>query len=760
MKANRQGVATVRIFIFLLFAMLPCHVVAQDSGPGAPAPINPEFVNYINSRELLNNMESASAGEEHSFGYIPEPIVIPSLGREQLPRTMVMNPMPSRYDLRDLGKVTPVRNQGNCGSCWSFATMGSVESNLLPGERWNFSENNLKNNAGWDWGHCDGGNATMATAYLARWGGAISESDDPYNTSSAVSPTALTVRKHIQEVVIIPARSGSLDNDNIKQAIMNYGAMYISYYHNDAYYKSATRGYYYSGSSSSNHAVTIVGWDDDFPSSSFPVSPPGNGAFIIKNSWGTGWGESGYFYISYYDTRLGSNGSYLFKQAAAPANFSRVYQYDPLGATSHYGYSSNTAWFANVFSADADEKLSAAGFYTAVPNSSYEIYIYTNVGTTPRSGIMAGSTAGAIAEAGYHTVQLSSPIALTSGQKFSIVVRLTTPGYNYPVALEYPFSGALSPTAAPGQSFVSGSGSSWSDITAVYNANTNVCLKGFASAATPTVNSTSPASGATGVAVNGQITATFSEAIDPSTINASSFTLSNGVSGAVVYDAQTNTATLIPSGDLAYGTSYTATISTDVASAAGTPMAVAKTWSFTTAQQLSLVVAVNGYGSVNSMPGGIACTTGIPASCTELFPAGAPVTLIAAGVSSPNFLSHFGGWSDGCDKENGAECSVAMNADKNITALFITNQPVRIADGSYYPSLQSAYNGTPASAVAMTAQAVELPSLNFTLDTGKSVQLKGGYDSAYYVNSDGFTTMDGVLTIRTGSLDVENLVIK
>jgi C1A family cysteine protease len=759
MKICRQGAVIIGMLTLLLSALPPCQAVAHAAESGASAPLNPEFVNYINSRVLQKSLQAASSVAEHAFGYFPEPIDFSYLKGQKVSQLMALErvALPARYDLRDQGKVTPVRNQGSCGSCWSFATMGSVEANLLPGETWNFSENNLKNNAGWEWGHCDGGNATMATAYMARWGGAISESDDPYNVSSGVSPTGLTVRKHIQDVAIVPARSGSLDNDTIKQAIMNYGAMYISYYHNDAYYNSATKGYYYNGSSSSNHAVTVVGWDDNFPSTSFSATPPGNGAFIIKNSWGTGWGESGYFYISYYDTKLGANGSYLFKQAAAPANFSRVYQYDPLGATAHYGFSSNTSWFANVFTAAADENLAAVAFYTASLNSSYEIYIYTNVGTSPTSGTLSGSTTGTIAEAGYHTVQLGTPITVTSGQKFAIAVKLTTPGYNYPITLEFPIGGVLSPTASPGQSYVSGNGSSWSDVTTVYNSNTNVCLKGFASAA-PTVTNTSPSSGATGVPVNGPITATFSRAMNPSTINASSFTLNNGASGTVTYDAAAHTATFTPSAGLAYNTLYTATISGGVTDADGNPMAIAKTWSFSTTQELTLFVAVNGNGSVNSTPGGITCTSGSSSGCTELFPAGEPVTLIATGVSSPTLLSHFGGWSGVCDSESGAECSLSMNADKNISAMFITNMPVHIPVGSYY-SLRAAYVGGTVSCT-IKAQAVELPAQDFTLDMGKTIVLKGGYDSPYYGNSGGYTTMDGALILKTGSLTVENLIIK
>jgi hypothetical protein len=118
----------------------------------------------------------------------------------------------------------------------------------------------------------------------------------------------------------------------------------------------------------------------------------------------------------------------------------------------------------------------------------------------------------------------------------------------------------------------------------------------------PTVSSTNPASNATGVAVNAAITATFSETMDASTISTATFTMDNGVTGAVTYSG--TTATFTPSGNLAYSTTYTATITTGVRDAAGNTMAAAKTWSFTTGSGGGVpaapigVFAISGIGNV------------------------------------------------------------------------------------------------------------------------------------------------------------------
>ncbi len=89
------------------------------------------------------------------------------------------------------------------------------------------------------------------------------------------------------------------NRDIIKQAVFQHGAVFTSYYHSGSYYNALYRTYYYYGAAQANHGVAIVGWNDNKLTA---ASDPG--AWIIKNSWGTGFGESGFFYISYYDTQI------------------------------------------------------------------------------------------------------------------------------------------------------------------------------------------------------------------------------------------------------------------------------------------------------------------------------------------------------------------------------------------------------------------------------------------------------------------------
>ena len=468
----------------------PRSAISQERFP-VVSPVNPAFLGQTSSLKAENIRQMLTGDgplipEERRLGYKASPVDLSHL-KELSEESAVIRDrqrlgMPSSYDLRSEGKLTDIRDQGNCGSCWAFATYGSLESNLLPGGAEDFSENHLKNTHGFDWDFCDGGNAYISAAYLGRWSGPVAEDDDPYDgdpVSGGDSPPGLSSTKHIQEILIIPDRSNSSDNTGIKEAVMSYGAVYTSMYWGGSY-NGTTHAYYFGGSTYSNHAVAVVGWNDDYSRTNFSTTPPGDGAFIVRNSWGTDWGESGYFYVSYYDSNIGTE-NFVFRGAESTTNYSRVYQYDDLGWVTSAGYGKTTAWFANVFTSGGDELLSAVSFYTASPKSKYKLYVYKDVDgmSGPRSGTLVRTVKGKIASAGYHTLSAGAPIPLLDGQTFSVVVKLRTPKYDFPIPIEYPMYGYSSlATANSGESYVSPNGKDWSDLNSAYS-NSNVCLKAF-----------------------------------------------------------------------------------------------------------------------------------------------------------------------------------------------------------------------------------------------------------------------------------------
>ena len=394
--------------------------------------------------------------------------------------------LPSKYDLRELGRVTPVKNQGEIGDCWAFTTYGSIESNLLTNEKkvYDFSEINLASQHGFDWSPNDGGNREMAAAYLTRWQGPVSEEDDPY--PNPAQPYNIEIRdgkvsrKHIQDILFIPDRIDSFDNDDIKNAVMKYGAVYSSIYIADGYYNSSKFSYYNNIVSVANHGVDIIGWDDSYSRYNFINTPPGDGAFICRNSWGSEWGDGGYFYMSYYDIVLGSSNA-VYTGVEPVNNYSKIYQYDELGLVGYYpgpSTSLNEIWFTNIFTANTaginSENLAAVSFYTTKENTSYEIFIESDNNTYGFSRISQSSVKlGTIEMPGYHTIKLDSSIKLTSGKKFAVAVKLIQNGVIAP--LEMPAAGYSSKaTFESGQSYLSLDGNSWSQLS-----NGNVCLKAF-----------------------------------------------------------------------------------------------------------------------------------------------------------------------------------------------------------------------------------------------------------------------------------------
>lgn len=405
--------------------------------------------------------------------------------------------LPSRYDLREEGLVTPVKDQGSSGSCWAFATLAAVESYLLKYENasYDFSENNLKNLMnyyalnGTDWD--DGGNHFMGLAYLLRWSGPVDEALDPFDDYSTRSSYTLNISKHVQDAVLIPLRLGFKDNSQIKYALMTYGALYTSIYSSS--YMTYHTNYYTERPAFSNHAITLIGWDDNYSASNFGTNrPPGDGAFIIKNSWGDDYGEDGYWYISYYDNGFAGYGVDTISAMAITnvenlTNYKSIYQYDILGNTyESLGYNSNTAWFANQFTATSNNPLSAFGLYT-YGSSEYFVNITVN-------GESKYTSSGSIIGAGYHTIKLDKLVELKTNDLFKIIIKLTTPDSLFPIAIESQRSGFSSKASASlGQSFVSPDGINWQDIAKPtelikfyeallgdYQLNqTNVCLKAY-----------------------------------------------------------------------------------------------------------------------------------------------------------------------------------------------------------------------------------------------------------------------------------------
>jgi C1A family cysteine protease len=484
-----KSLITGTIFIFGIFFTISLfsHQGLNDSDDAllSEAPMNPRFIKYLEDEEKgVYRVTQTSDG--YPLGVIPNPIDFAYLNTIPTDILSDIDPVAllKNYDLRKKKKLPPVRNQGSCGSCWAFTALAAVESALLPAQKTDLSENNLITKHGFRWGPCKGGNINIATAYFGRWAGPWLESDDPY-VKYLSREDDNNVVKHVQNVIFIPARKGPKDNKKIKNAIKKYGAVYTTMFYDqdNQFYHPTHHSYYNPSTEEGSHAVAIVGWIDNYSKNKFMEIPPGNGAFIARNSWGADWGDGGYFYVSYHDAFFARRSvCAAVKKPEAPTNYKELYEYDPSGCTSNLGWPpANVAWFANIFTATSDSNLKAVSFYTSGMNNKYKIYIYTNVDANqPTSGTLARQKSGKIKNPGYYTIKFNN-VPVRQGERFSAVVSLETPGYEYPIPIEKPIKKYTKKVNAKnGQSFVSPNGVSWGDLTK-YDAykKTNVCLKVF-----------------------------------------------------------------------------------------------------------------------------------------------------------------------------------------------------------------------------------------------------------------------------------------
>ena len=357
--------------------------------------------------------------------------------------------LPESFDLRDVdGKynyVTPVKHQRNASTCWAFASIACLESFLLKNggksyefsNQYDFSENNMKNvlsSLGKQGIYTrlsnDGGNDNVALAYLLRWSGPILEEYDKYYTVNEVPTNNVPLEffnseKHVQGVKYIHKRNSSKDNDEIKKAIMDYGAVATSLFWNSQF----VNGYnYYCYDTSlvnpktDGHAISIIGWDDNYKKSYFSKNgkniPPEDGAFIVKNSWGDSEGKDGYYYISYFDVGLArrtmtefydTGVGFVFTSVEDKTNYGKNYNYNPQGVTYWIGMvdgnnnpAKNVAYYSQ-WVANSDDNLKACGIYI---NNASECSIKVFV-----DGNLKGTTNNVILPyAGFHTIQFSNMI--------------------------------------------------------------------------------------------------------------------------------------------------------------------------------------------------------------------------------------------------------------------------------------------------------------------------------------------------------------
>ena len=428
--------------------------------------------------------------EKSNTDYIPLCCIIDNFGytytfdvKENKATLINDNPqersVPYAYCYRDYGKLGEIKNQGYLGTCWATSALSALESSLLPNEKYSFSVDHMSISNSYNLSQYDGGDYSMAIAYLAAWQGPVLEEDDPYGDGT--SDAGLTAVKHLQEAQIIPAK----DFETIKKMVYKYGGVSTSLYTslNDSYgssryYNKKTYSYCYIGEAKPNHDVVIVGWDDNYPKENFNAELEGNGAFICQNSWGSEFGDDGLFYVSYYDTNIGIH-NVVYTDVESNTNYDKIYQSDLCGWRGNLGYEKEAAYFANVYYSNENEVLEAVSFYAVDVDTYYEIAVCTNF-SSPKDfnkdrEVLASGT---LKNAGYYTIDLDETVELYPGSKFAIIMYISTPNATRPIAVEMATDyKTRSVDLSDGEGYISYTGREWENVEEKYECN--LCLKGF-----------------------------------------------------------------------------------------------------------------------------------------------------------------------------------------------------------------------------------------------------------------------------------------
>ena len=351
---------------------------------------------------------------------------------ELLDNVIDVNALPARFDLRDWNWVTSVKNQGDKGACWTFGMLSSLESSLLKacGISTNLSENNMQNTMlkyskyGYTYAHEFGGN-TMAVSYLVGWLGAFSEDYDSYDELGKISPIIQSGNEfHVQDVMFV----SMVENNGsyVKAAILQHGVVDGAFYGQataggapNPYFNPKTSAQYVNESIPAVHEISIVGWDDNYSRFNFleGCQPPGDGAWIIKNSMGEDWGDNGYVYVSYYDKTLSISTdigewitSILIENTVAyNKNYQGEFCWD-----NNFIHGDNIS-YANQFVALEDDLVAAVGTFFEGAGVNYTVEIYVN-------DELKLTQEGVSPYFGYHTIKLDKYVPIKAGDIFYAVI--------------------------------------------------------------------------------------------------------------------------------------------------------------------------------------------------------------------------------------------------------------------------------------------------------------------------------------------------
>ena len=428
----------LRMFSFCLSLLMmagliaPLEVLAQEQND-MPIPV---FGMY------------GSDGTVSSYGLIDDGYE-PAMSKKSDYSLMGQENLPNQYTSP---YVTEIKDQNPYGTCWTFSTAAIAEGSAIKeqiAEAPDYSEffagytvyhrsgiNDPLGNTSGDYMDAPGesqgywyekgGNLWYTSLGMIGWQGVVTEQLYPYEEvlGSISAQDYYQSEAHLQEVETYNA----YDLSAIKAAIMKYGSVGASYYHCGSY-SYHNPNLYYPKKVTSNHAVTLVGWDDEYSPDNFTQSaskPANKGAWLMKNSWGVGAGNNGYYWISYEDATLGD--IYAFRMESKD-NYQHNFYLDG-GFSGYYFGLKEWEYIANVYTnhLECAQDIEAVGVYLYAIDAACEAQIYLNPSVgNPMSGVplLEEPARAYFKYAGYHTIPVGElKTAVQPGDTFSVVFKI------------------------------------------------------------------------------------------------------------------------------------------------------------------------------------------------------------------------------------------------------------------------------------------------------------------------------------------------
>ena len=382
--------------------------------------------------------------------------------------------LPSSYSSKDLGYTTPVRQQ-NANICWAYSSLASMETLLLKsGETVeHFSPQHMNiwgimnaDGTGWQREDLvnDGGYSYIPMGYLTSWGGPLLDKELPENSDITEYNNANSLYSVDYGITGIRYVSPETPRDTIKSYIMNYGSVVTNFSADTVKYLNSSSEAFYCDDSTLKtsqlygHSVSIVGWDDNYKKENFSTSgskatPKNDGAWLMKNSWGTYINTNGgYFWVSYEDAWL-FNGifgpSFVMTDYVNIDNSKHIYQNEIYGATTQFSYLTSESYkpsaeitYVNVY--DFSEEYSTLDrvlFETTSFDADYTVYYIPVFGGKPTQerGLWQELGKGTVDYTGYISVDTNDftlpegtgAIGVSINNTRTYSENKNTPGYKY-----------------------------------------------------------------------------------------------------------------------------------------------------------------------------------------------------------------------------------------------------------------------------------------------------------------------------------------